>query len=244
MKKSRTSSAQIGTRRPGRPSIEDQHPEFGETLMSIMGETGAADGRRRDVAFYGCRTVRDLQAALNEKGFIISKSHYSRISPTRVDTMEAKRHPNSYPVKSLKPEEDLHSPHIDSSFCFEVIKMVKTIAAICGSAQVTTVSADDKAKVPIGIVVANKQTKVLMRVTHKVHLPDHTFCIANRHKLIPSVYAFLQIIPDEVTPAAVTYKGPLYIAIRSMKDSSSNAYTHSRDFERAYELPEFYKNTR
>lgn len=122
--------------------------------------------------------------------------------------------------------------------------MVKTIAAICGPAQVTTVSADDKAKLPIGIIAANKQTKVLMRMTHKVRLPDHTFCVANRHKFIPSVYAFLQILSDQVTPAAVTYKGPLYVAIRRMKHSSSNAFSHACDFERAYDLPEFTKYTR
>jgi len=50
-------------------------------------------------------------------------------------------------------------------------------------------SQDDKAKVNIGLVAANKQSPMLMHLDYRVQLPDHDFVIAAKHKLIPSVYA-------------------------------------------------------
>ena len=71
----------------------------------------------------------------------------------------------------------------------------------------------------------------------KVTLPDHDFVIANGHKLIPSVYAFLAIKPNGLGDKdSVSYSGPTFITIRSAKHSKSTALSHGRDFERLLEV--------
>ena len=62
--------------------------------------------------------------------------------------------------------------------------------------------------------------------------------MASRHKLIPSVYAACIIDPNKFADA-VSYSGPTYIAIRSMKHDSSNAFTHGRDLERLVSIENF-----
>ncbi|CAG8822788.1 8162_t:CDS:2, partial [Racocetra persica] len=56
--------------------------------------------------------------------------------------------------------------------------------------------------------------------------------VAERHKLIPSVYAVLDIQKDKYGQAeAVIYSGPIFIRIRSGKYDSSTAYSYSKDFD-------------
>ena len=101
-------------------------------------------------------------------------------------------------------------------------------------------SQDDKARVPIGLTAANKQSPFLMHVDYRVSLPDHDWIVAAKHKLIPSVYAAIKIQKDEIgSPTAVGYSGPTYIAVRSGKHSSSTAYAHGLDFERVLQLPKY-----
>ena len=59
-----------------------------------------------------------------------------------------------------------------------------------------------------------------------------------RHKLIPSIYAACVINPDKFTDA-VSYSGPTYIAIRSMKHDSSTAFTHGHGLERLRSVDSF-----
>lgn len=93
-------------------------------------------------------------------------------------------------------------------------------------------SQDDKAKVPIGLTAANKQSSLVMHVEYRVSLPDHDFVIGGQHKLCPSVYAGIDIKngglgkPNATYFTYVTYSGPTYVAIRSCKHSSSSAYGH------------------
>ncbi|XP_015116810.1 uncharacterized protein LOC107040985 [Diachasma alloeum] len=76
-----------------------------------------------------------------------------------------------------------------------------------------------------------------MHVLVRVKLPDHDWVIAERHKLIPSVYAGIHIKPGGIgSPDAMTYSGPTYVAIRSGNHSSSTAATHSDDFHRLMKL--------
>ena len=109
-----------------------------------------------------------------------------------------------------------------------------------GPREVCFISQDDKARVPIGLTAANKQAPLLRHVEYRVTLPDHDWVVAARHKLIPSVYAGIEIKKDGLgKPEAVTYSGPTYIAIRSGKQCSSSAYAHGLDYERLLELEEF-----
>lgn len=79
-----------------------------------------------------------------------------------------------------------------------------------------------------------------MHMEYRVKLPDHDWVVAERHKLIPSVNAFMEIAQNQIgDPLAVKYSGPTYISIRSGKHSSSTAVSHANDFERVINHPEF-----
>lgn len=98
-----------------------------------------------------------------------------------------------------------------------------------------------KAKVPIGVVAATSQSPIVMHLEYDqpILLPDHKWFIPG-HSLIPSVYAFMDILPGKLGDArAVTYSGPTYVAIRSSKHSSSNALTHKNDFDSIMMNPNF-----
>jgi len=101
-----------------------------------------------------------------------------------------------------------------------------------GPDEVCFISQDDKCRVPIGLVAANKQSPLLMHVEYKVSLPDHDWVVAARHKLIPSVYAGIEIHRNGLgNRDAVGFSGPTFIAIRSGKHSASTALSHGFDLK-------------
>ncbi|CAG8605912.1 34232_t:CDS:2 [Racocetra persica] len=71
-----------------------------------------------------------------------------------------------------------------------------------------------------------------MRLEYRVELLDHDWVVAERHKLIPSVYAVLDVQEGKYGHAdAVTYSGPTFIRIHSSKHDSSTMYSHRKDFD-------------
>ena len=54
---------------------------------------------------------------------------------------------------------------------------------------VFVLSVDDKAKLPIGITAATKQTPLVMHMTYEIRLPAHDFVVATSHKLTPTQWA-------------------------------------------------------
>lgn len=96
---------------------------------------------------------------------------------------------------------------------------------------------DDKAKISLGLTAAKKQAPMMMHLDYRILLSDHDFVIANKHKMTPSVYSTFVIKENGMgSPDAISYSGPTYIGIRSLKHSSSNASTHAQDFERLLDL--------
>ncbi|KAF6018422.1 hypothetical protein EB796_023278 [Bugula neritina] len=163
----------------------------------------------------------------------------AELIPHRWNTNEGKRHVNTVLVKLLKARNDEHRAHQDSKFAAATVKYVHQLAAALGPSEVLFISQDDKARVPIGITAANKQAPLLMSLEYKVTLPDHDWVIAQKHKLIPSVYAVCQIKPNMIGQEnAVTYSGPTYITIRSGKHDTNSAYSHGLDFNQMIELDE------
>jgi hypothetical protein len=67
--------------------------------------------------------------------------------------------------------------------------LLEQIASLLGPKDCFFLSQDDKAKVNIGLVAANKQSPIIMHLDYRIKLPDHDFVIAAGHKLIPSIYA-------------------------------------------------------
>ncbi|GBN48315.1 hypothetical protein AVEN_29732-1 [Araneus ventricosus] len=140
---------------------------------------------------------------------------------------------------------DSHLKHIDRQFCEANIKRLEELSSFLGPLEVCFISQDDKARVPIGLTAANKQSPLIVHVEYKVSLPDNNWVVAARRKLILSVYAGIDIQKDGLGRIeAVGYSGPTYVAIRSGKHTTSTASSHGLDFERLLELPEFDKITK
>ncbi|XP_055611608.1 uncharacterized protein LOC129758171 [Uranotaenia lowii] len=225
----------------GRPPIEETQPDLLRTIVEISLHGSAAEGKRQDESIRSVKTLSELHEALLQKGFQISRSStYLRLLPRRSNTEEGKRHLSTVPVKLLRATNDQHSKHQDGEFCTATINMLEELSSLLGPNEVAFVSQDDKARIAIGITAANKQSPLLMHMEYRVKLPDHDWVVANRHKLIPSVYAGIVIKPNGMGQRnAVGYSGPTYVAIRSGKHSSSTAYSHGLDYEKLLELQEF-----
>ncbi|CAG8520604.1 5119_t:CDS:1 [Dentiscutata heterogama] len=83
-----------------------------------------------------------------------------------------------------------------------------------------------------------------MRLEYQVELPDYDWVIAERHKLIPSVYTILNIQKGKYGHAkAVTYSGSIFIRICSNKYDSSTTYFHSKDFDDLMNEKQLYNFT-
>ncbi|BFZ05261.1 hypothetical protein BsWGS_08300 [Bradybaena similaris] len=224
----------------GRPTTEDQ-PLLLKAIIDIALYGSAAHQKRQSDIYHSVRTLDELTEQLKAEGFHISRSAvYTRLIPKRSLSLEGKRHITTVPVKLIRAQNDAHSKHIDGRFCTATLTHLEEVASMLGPREVCFISQDDKARVPIGLTAANKQAPLLMHVEYRITLPDHDWVVAARHKLIPSVYAGIEIQKDgQGKPEAVTYSGPTYIAIRSGKHCSSSAYAHGLDYERLLELEEF-----
>lgn len=106
--------------------------------------------------------------------------------------------------------------------------------------QIAYFSQNDKARVPIGLTATQRQSLLLMHLEYRVTLPDHDWVVAEKHKLIPSVYVGIVINTCGMgSSKAVTYSGPTYVVIRSGKHSASTAASHSTDFKRLLDIDSF-----
>lgn len=230
----------------GRPSLENDQPLLLKTIVDIALFGSAADDRRRTESIRSVKTLDDLTQELHKIGFDISRSGtYLRLLPRKSNSTEGRRHVSTVPVKLTRAQTDHHKNHLDSHFATTSIHYLENLASILGPDQVFFISQDDKARVPIGVTAANKQAPLLMHMEYRVKLPDHDWVIAEKHKLIPSVYAGIKITPSMLgQPQAVGYSGPTYIAVRSGKHSSSTANTHAQDFETLLSLEDFQALTK
>lgn len=81
-----------------------------------------------------------------------------------------------------------------------------------------------------------------MHLDYRVRLPDHDWVVAEKHKLIPSVNAFIQIKPGMPgNLKAVTHSGPTFTTIRSGIHSQSTAYSHAKDLDTVVISPNFVR---
>lgn len=99
-----------------------------------------------------------------------------------------------------------------------------------GPGMVNFISQDDKARIPLGLAAANKQNRILMHLEYRVTLPDHDWVVAEKHKLIPSVYAICT-----VEEKSISGSGPTFCFIRSGKHDKSTAESHHRDLVKIFE---------
>lgn len=172
---------------PGRPRLEADQADLLQTIKTLAIFGGAADNRRRSEALRSCRSLDDLRSELDEAGFGISRSAtYLRLLPRRSNSIEGKHHVSTVPVRLKRPEFNLHSNHPDGFFCKASISALEELAS-CLSPSCCFLSQDDKCRVPIGMTACNKKSPLLMHVEYQFRLSGHDWCIAEKHKLIPSV---------------------------------------------------------
>ena len=217
---------------PGKPRIEETQPDLLATISKIVESQSAADPRRRTEILRSVRTLDDMTNELSRLGYIISRSAtYLRLQPKRKNTIEGKRHVKCLPIKLLRPEHNLRKVNIDRMYAKSLIDDIHDIDSLFGPDCVTVLSMDDKARIPLGIVAAHLQSPIIMSMEYKVRLLDHDFAVANRHKLIPSVYAECEIKKD----GSLSYSGNTFIRIRSGKHDTSNAGTHAYDIRELFD---------
>lgn len=89
---------------------------------------------------------------------------------------------------------------------------VKNLAVLMGRENVAILNKDDKALIALGLPPADKQNPILMNMEYLATLPDHTFVVASKYKLIPSIYASKENNDD-----GLTYSGPKQASIRFLK---------------------------
>ena len=207
----------------------------------------ASHDKRQNDMYRSIKTFDQLKERLKSDGFVISRSGlYLRLQPQCSSSL-GKHHVKTVPIKLIRVQND-HAKHVDGEFCTATITHLEELSSILGPKEVCFISQDDKCRVPIGVTAANKRSPLLMHVEYRISLPDYD-CVVYRimtgHKLIPSVYAGIRIMPDGLgNKEAVSYSGSTYIAIRSGKHSSSTAMSHGLDFERLLHLKEFEDMTR
>ena len=225
----------------GRPPLEDTYPDLHQAIVALATAGAGADFRRRTDVLHACKSLDELHAGLLAEGYILSRqAAYLRVIPKRSDSHEGKRYLHTVSVKIRRAQNNLRNKHEDANFCFATKQYMKDIASRFGAKNVFVLLFDDKAKVPIGVTAANKQTPLIMHVYYEIHLSDHDFVKATKHKPTPSVYAACEIhSTSSKTAPEISYSGPTNIAIRSGKHDSSTAYSHGLDFDYALELEEF-----
>lgn len=151
-----------------RPRLEEDQPFLLETITNLALHGSAAHERRRDDVIRTVKTLDDLVDKLEENGFSLSRSAaYLRLLPRRSNSIEGKRHVRTVPVKLIRASNDLHREHSDSKFAMTTIRHIDEIASILGSNEVTYLSQDDKAKIPIGVTAAKSQAPLLMHMEYR-----------------------------------------------------------------------------
>ena len=205
--------------------MELTHSGLSDAIIQIAIAGAGADERRRSNILTSCESLDGLLAGMKKLEFedISRQSLYHRLVPRRADKrVRGKRHVKTVPVKLAKAKNTARNRHEDVNFTFATKGYMKCIASHFGKDVVFAVSIDHKAKVPIDITTAKLQAPLVMHMEYQVRLPDHDLVKGGKHKLIPSVYAAYQIkAPATKKDPEISYSGPMYTCIRSLKHQSS-----------------------
>jgi len=206
-----------------------------EAIKELSSRGFGAHDRRRAEILNSCRTLDDLTRELKLLGFNLNRSGiYFCLVLRNWVTTAGKRHITTVNVKLKRAQNEEYRQHSDTKFAKATYDYLMSLCDVLGSHDVACLSQDDKAKVPLGLPAANKQSTIVMNMEYRVKLPDHDFVVAAGHKLIPSVIAGLEITEGKLN-GNVRGSGPTYIGIRTGKHDSSIAATHAADLQHLYE---------
>ncbi|KAJ6642874.1 hypothetical protein Bhyg_07830 [Pseudolycoriella hygida] len=126
----------------GRPRLEDDQPSLTWLCM--------------DQPLMNAVETKQLERAM-----------YLRSLPSKSKSIEGKRHVKTVPVKLIRPSNDSHKHHVDSKFAMTTINHLDELASLLGPEEVTFISQDDKAKIPVGLPAVAKQAPLLMHMEYR-----------------------------------------------------------------------------
>ena len=212
----------------GRP-VYESNDEMLNVLKELAILGSGADDRRNTEIIRSIRSLDDLTAELNNRGYALKRSAvYLRLQPRRCDSVHGKTHKTTVPVKLVRAQNDERSSNPDRWFAAMTMQHTEELAALLGSETCISMGKDDKAHVPIGVTAASKQAPLLMNLRYKVSLPDHDFVVSTKHKLTPTVLGLRKIENYPVGDrACVKFSGPTYIQVKSLKHTASNAFVQA-----------------
>lgn len=189
--------------------LDEKFPDLRKEISGALTQGGAAHPRRQNEDVRTTVSVPQLRKKLAGKGIEVSKtSLFYRLQPANKGHTGAKKHIDPLPIRMLRATNDLHKSHDDWSFCRATIDNLREPASFFGHSDVNVISQDDRCRVNVGTPAVGRQMKVLTELANKTKLPDHDFPVAAKHKLIPSVYATLNVEAGKLgDKKAVTYKG-------------------------------------
>ena len=71
-------------------------------------------------------------------------------------------------MKLLRPECNLRKSNVDRMYARSIVEDTHDIETLFGHDQVTFLSCDDKARIPLGIAAVQKQAPIVMSLEYKV----------------------------------------------------------------------------
>ena len=148
-----------GTPESDRPHKVDS-AELIEAICRIAIPGSAAHERRRNKVIRTVKTLDQLTEALNYEGYDLKRSSVDLYLLQEI--LEHWRESDTYPQHLSNFANPKNSSHISTTFAQSSVRALEEIAATLGPEEVIFNSIDDKAKVPIGITAAKKQTPLPM----------------------------------------------------------------------------------
>ena len=151
-----------------------------------------------------------------------------------MDIIEGIRHIKVANVKLCCDQSVERSKNPDRWFAAGIMKHIVDFALVMGENNVAILGNDDKAYIPVYIPAATKQSPILINMKYPVLLSDHTFVVASKHQLIPSIYA-----SRETKPSGPAYSSLTHAPIRALKYDNADAFTEFDDLKDLLENDNF-----
>ena len=188
-------------KRVGRPSIVERHPEIVSTIKAFIDQsTSAAHLRRRNNVYYtNGVTLKEIADHVMETCNIkISRDTVHRMMlPVRNGTINSKRFKSLIPARvPPKKNSGMCITHPDFHYTSSQISLVNQLAQLCHKDTVC-LSVDNKNKVEVGIVAANRRCNIRKFYLEESapNYNDHDFPYRNS-KLVPAGYQLRLLRPN------------------------------------------------
>ena len=132
----------------------------------------ASHERRHNNVYKSIKILDQLTEQLKMDGIITSRSgFYFCLLPKRSTSLEGQCYVSMVLVKLTKAQNDHHAKHINGFYCTVTIRYRDELVSILGSNKLFFVSQDDKARITIVLIAANKKSSLLVHVEYRVTLP-------------------------------------------------------------------------